>query len=1251
MPSSYTTSLRLTLPATGELSGTWGTTVNTGITELTDAAIAGYVSVAMTDADYTLTVANGLTDQARRMMLNITGTLTVARNVICPTASKLYIIKNSTTGGFAITLKTSAGSGISIPNGSSMLLMCDGTNVVNAVTNFSSLTLGSPLVATSGGTGQSAYAVGDLLYASTTTALSKLADVATGNALISGGVGVAPSWGKIGLTTHVTGTLPVANGGTGITSFGAGVATWLGTPSSANLAAAVTDETGSGALVFGTSPTLASPIITGTGTAAFGNLSYTGTLTGSTGVIAIGTNQFYKDASGNVGLGTISPAVKLEIVGSSSGATIESVRLSNNGAGGSTQSKLSFASSTTIYAEINGGYGVTSPQLTFNLPTVTVGNFVWQNAGVEVMRLNTVGSLNIGTTAVAGTTLQVSKNITGSTNSNGVFVNGQIQSDVTVSANSFRSTPTLASSTFTLPTLQHFFVSASGPANSTILSNEYGLTVSALVAATASYGVYSQVAAQPAGFGPVTRTALNISQSTTTVTVQTTVAHGYITGQYVTVASTANATDLTTGARVTILTLGDTDFTLIGAASNTVGVSFVANAVTPLGTGTVTLNAQGSGRVITVTGTDTFTYVYSTPSTYAAITVLTGVITPAARWNIYALGSAPNYFAGVVGIGGTPATATTLDIGRAITGGVNAYSIYNDGQIQADVTTAGYYSRTQASTAGAVGSVFHNTAVQSTFGGTVTNQYGYSTQTSLIGATNNYAFHADNTASVTAGKTAYGFYSAINKATGGGATWGLYMTGSADNYIAGALGLGTTGVSSVNLRLGKSITGATSAHAIYSEGIVQSDVTVSASYNTTVAQTVGAVGVIYHYNASQNTFGGAVTTQYGFNADSSVIGATNNYAFYAENTTAVTAGKTAYGYYSAINTATGGGATYGLYMAGTANNYIAGSLGIGTAAPSFKLDVSVGTNTIAQQWGIASQNFKLRLLAGDGLVANSSVYRLYLDYLNGTSTNGFIDFYRGNDGTTGFLTFGTTNTERMRIDAAGNVGIGVTPSAWGTAERALDIGSTVALARGGAAELRLTYNAFVNSSAQYIYKVTAAASVYQQTAGTHQWFNAPSGTAGNVITFTQAMTLNASGNLGIGVASPIYKLDVQDPSAATIRARTTTSGNATIIVSTAAGGAANLELNTAAGSSFVRGGIGGTQNLSFDVGGERMRIDSAGNLGLGVTAFGTSAAQVLGMANATAPTTSPAGMGQLYVEGGALKFRGSSGTVTTIAPA
>lgn len=78
------------------------------------------------------------------------------------------------------------------------------------------------LTADHGGTGQSSYAVGDLLYASGATALSKLADIATGNALISGGVTTAPSWGKIGLTTHVSGVLPVANGGTNIASYSQG---------------------------------------------------------------------------------------------------------------------------------------------------------------------------------------------------------------------------------------------------------------------------------------------------------------------------------------------------------------------------------------------------------------------------------------------------------------------------------------------------------------------------------------------------------------------------------------------------------------------------------------------------------------------------------------------------------------------------------------------------------------------------------------------------------------------------------------------------------------------------------------------------------------------------------------------------------------------------------------------------------------------------------------------------------------------
>ena len=125
----------------------------------------------------------------------------------------------------------------------------------------------STITAAKGGTGQTSFAVGDLLYADTTTTLAKLADVATGNAVISGGVGVAPSYGKIGLTTHVSGILPVANGGTNastasITSFNN-----------------ITGYTASGAtgttstnLVFSTSPSITTPTLVGNATLSTGNI-------------------------------------------------------------------------------------------------------------------------------------------------------------------------------------------------------------------------------------------------------------------------------------------------------------------------------------------------------------------------------------------------------------------------------------------------------------------------------------------------------------------------------------------------------------------------------------------------------------------------------------------------------------------------------------------------------------------------------------------------------------------------------------------------------------------------------------------------------------------------------------------------------------------------------------------------------------------------------------------------------------------
>jgi hypothetical protein len=104
---------------------------------------------------------------------------------------------------------------VAVTQGARGIYYCNGANVVDADT----ATLSLPISAANGGTGITSYSIGDLLYASGAITLSKLSDVAVGNALISGGVGVAPAWGKIALTTHVSGILPIANGGTG-TAYG-----------------------------------------------------------------------------------------------------------------------------------------------------------------------------------------------------------------------------------------------------------------------------------------------------------------------------------------------------------------------------------------------------------------------------------------------------------------------------------------------------------------------------------------------------------------------------------------------------------------------------------------------------------------------------------------------------------------------------------------------------------------------------------------------------------------------------------------------------------------------------------------------------------------------------------------------------------------------------------------------------------------------------------------------------------------------
>ncbi len=291
MATAYTNLLGLALPATGDFNGTWGDVVNNSITELVEDAIAGSVTASVALGDWTLTTTgSGVANQARSAILIPTGAPGVTRSILAPNSSKAYIVDNQSDAAVVVKGVTGPTTGASVAANTTALVAWDGADFVLVSQDL--LNAVGVLPVSKGGTGQTSYTNGQLLIGNTSgNTLTKAALTAgtgitvtngagsitiastnngtvtsvggtgtvngislSGTVTTSGSLTLGGTLSGVDLTTQITGTLPVANGGTGITSLGAGVATFLGTPSSANLAAAVTDETGTGALVFGTSP-------------------------------------------------------------------------------------------------------------------------------------------------------------------------------------------------------------------------------------------------------------------------------------------------------------------------------------------------------------------------------------------------------------------------------------------------------------------------------------------------------------------------------------------------------------------------------------------------------------------------------------------------------------------------------------------------------------------------------------------------------------------------------------------------------------------------------------------------------------------------------------------------------------------------------------------------------------------------------------------------------------------------------------
>lgn len=246
MASTYST-LKIQLMGTGENAGTWGTVTNTNLGTAIEEAITGSADVTFSNANVTLLLVDSNTSQtARNLRLNLIGTTGAARDLIVPAIEKLYLVNNGCA--HTITVKNSTGTGTAVPAGATMYVYNNGTNVVDAITHLTSLTLGTPLAIAQGGTGSN-----------------------TG----------------VNLQSSVIGVLPIANGGTGSTT-----ATFSG----ANITSINANSISTGTLAVargGTGAATLTGLVLGNGTSAFTTVTApSGAVVGTTDTQTLSAKTF-----------------------------------------------------------------------------------------------------------------------------------------------------------------------------------------------------------------------------------------------------------------------------------------------------------------------------------------------------------------------------------------------------------------------------------------------------------------------------------------------------------------------------------------------------------------------------------------------------------------------------------------------------------------------------------------------------------------------------------------------------------------------------------------------------------------------------------------------------------------------------------------------------------------------------------------------------------------------------------------------
>ena len=579
MASTYSTSLKLELPANGDQSGTWGTTVNNNLGTLLEQAITGIQSISLGAANYVLTNLNGVSDEARNAVLLISGTPGAVRTILVPAGqNKTYVVVNNTTGGYNVNVQTWSGSGLTgvgaiaaIPSGASIQLYCTGANCY-AVIPYTAATTSTPVVfmGYAVGTnltvtstpnlpiaaGQTVYNPG-ILY--TTSGIPSNTTIVSQTSGTTGGIGVyvisnAATVGTVNYPQPIV-ALPVLNQIATVDYVQSKTnSMYLKGAPSADTATAAAFE---GSVSNGTTLILSQYYVAGNAI-GLGQYLTSGPLTDGTYVAAWGT--------GTTGNATFTGYILNNILTVTSGSVTGTIT--------SSQFLQSAGSTLTSGTKIIGGSGL----------SWTVNNPQTLGSATSPVVFGAYGPITNSTVAASGSpgwvTLQNDLQALTTTVPRSPMISYlaplQLANVVFSSA--------IANLIGTLGTQSDESVSIKG---GTITGATIGNLAAPIPVGSGGYGAAS-----------ITQNALVVGNG---INIPTAVRPGAANNTLVsTVGPTITAGAFVVGTQYTILVVGTTDFTLIGASANTVGVVFTATGV-GTGTGTATTNTWASGTGLTTT--------------------------------------------------------------------------------------------------------------------------------------------------------------------------------------------------------------------------------------------------------------------------------------------------------------------------------------------------------------------------------------------------------------------------------------------------------------------------------------------------------------------------------------------------------------------------------------------------------------------------------------------------------------------------